>query len=77
MTRSTAMRVRMDLALPVDAGDFSSVGKAAKKLETLKETAKELGFSLTTDVAARVGSFDFGDSGAPEGPEGPESPASE
>jgi len=61
MARSTAMRIRMDMALPVNPGDFEDVGNAARKLDELKKAAKAAGFTFTEEVSARVGSYDFGE----------------
>lgn len=66
MSKSTAIRVRMDLAKPADLSDLQSVANATKAVEALKDAATELGFVLTADVTAKVGSFAFDGEDEPE-----------
>lgn len=56
--RKPAMRVRMDLAIVTNPAELSDLTDAAKKIEALKVAAKELGFTLTADVTAKLGSVD-------------------
>ena len=52
------MRVRMDLAIETNPAELSELTNAAKAIEALKTAAKELGFTLTADVTAKLGSVD-------------------
>jgi len=65
MTRSTALRIRMDLALPADTTDMTGFAAAVAKVEALKASALEAGFVFTDDLTSRVGSFAFGDDNPP------------
>lgn len=86
MARETALRIRIDLALSVDATDLSAFGQAVKKLDDLKSSIKDQGFTFTKDISSTVGSYDFGgdeglekfdgDNGSTEEPDVDTSPSS-
>lgn len=57
-TRTPAMRVRLDLAMEVNPAEMSELLDTAKAINDLKEAAKELGFILTTDVDAKLGTIE-------------------
>jgi len=69
MARTTAMRVRIDMATRMDATDLDSVMKVSKAIQDVKKLAEENGFTLISDVSAKVGSYDFGDETAPDTPD--------
>ena len=52
------MRVRLDLAIETNPAELSELTNAAKKIEALKTAAKDLGFTMTADVTAKLGSVD-------------------
>lgn len=60
MSRSTAIRVRMDLAIKTDTTDMEAFAASVAKVQALKAAAIEAGFSFTEEVSSRVGSHDFG-----------------
>lgn len=64
-TRTTAMRVRMDLAKPTNPADMKSLAETAEAIQALKSHAASLGFELTSEVNAKLGSYVFED-GQPE-----------
>lgn len=68
MARSTALRVRMDLALPADTTDMAGFAAAVAKVEALKAAALDAGFVFTDELTSRVGSFEFGDAPASSEP---------
>lgn len=59
MTRSTAMKVRMDLAIKTDPASIDSVLATSRAIENLKQHALRLGFILAADVSAKVGTHEF------------------
>ncbi len=69
MARSTALRIRMDMALKADAGDLTAFAEAVQKVEALKTAALDAGFVFTEEVTSRVGSFEFADDNPPEAPQ--------
>ncbi len=60
-TRTPAMRVRLDLAMEVNPAEMSELLDTAKAINDLKEAAKELGFILTADVDAKLGTIEVKD----------------
>ena len=68
MARTTALRIRMDLALETDASNMSVFAETVQKVEALKKAVLEAGFVFAEDVTSRVGSFEFADENPPEEP---------
>ena len=68
--RKPAMRVRMDLAIETNPADIDQVMASAKAIEALKTAAKDLGFTMTADVTAKLGSVGVDDE--PEAEQEPE-----
>ena len=58
MSRKTAMRVRLDLAMEMDPAGMEQVMAVSQKIEALKKAAADLGFVPTADVSAKLGTID-------------------
>lgn len=58
-TRSTAMKVRVDLAIKTDPANIDDLMKTSNAIQTLKIHAADLGFVLTVDVSAKMGTYEF------------------
>lgn len=56
--KSTALKVRLDVAFPMDLTDIGSVTQAAKASDELKKCAINIGFSLA-EASAKTGTFEF------------------
>lgn len=69
MARSTAMRIRIDLAIPMDLSDMTSVMAASNAIEDLKDAAIKAGFVFTDEISPRAGSYDFGGEGDEKAPD--------
>lgn len=59
-TRSTAMKCRLDLAIKTDPANLDDLMNTSKAIQALKEHASDLGFVLTADVSAKMGTHEFG-----------------
>lgn len=66
MTRQSALRIRMDLALPTEVGDLEEFSKSVEKLEQLKKAVITAGFLFSGEIISKVGTFDFNPEHTPE-----------